>query len=98
QYEVRSGRWVAEPSWPSPRIQSLALSLKAGGLLVRSGAQERRLEIHSPPATGMASGDWCAFGRGSEMPIDQRRDDGGSMLFDSEPLTEPLEILGMPRL
>ena len=32
------------------------------------------------------------------MPTDQRVDDDRSIVFDSEPLTEPLEILGMPRL
>ena len=98
QYEVRPGRWVAEPIWPSPRIERLALTLEARGLLVQSSATEKRVEIHSPLSMGVASGNWCAFGRGDEMPTDQRVDDDRSIVFDSEPLTEPLEILGMPRL
>ena len=32
------------------------------------------------------------------MPADQRIDDGGSLVFDSAPLTESLEILGAPVL
>ena len=32
------------------------------------------------------------------MPIDQRADDGRSLLFDSEPLDAPLDLLGTPRL
>ena len=98
QYEIRPGRWVAEPTWPSSRIECRALTLDAGGLLVGSNAQETRVEINSPPSTGMAGGSWCGFGRDGDMPAEQAPDDGGSILFDSEPLTEPLEILGMPRL
>ena len=98
QYQIRPGRWIAEPSWPSPRIESLTLTLNPGGSLVQSGGTERRLKILSPPMTGLASGSWCAFGRGDEMPTDQRVDDSWSLVFDSEPLREPLEILGTPRL
>src|SRR5205823_11081044 len=98
QYQIRPGRWIAEPSWPSPRIESLSLTVNPRGSLVKTGATERRLEILSPPMTGLASGSWCAFGRGDEMPTDQRVDDSWSLVFDSELLCEPLEILGTPRL
>src|SRR5437763_5677616 len=98
QYEIRPGRWIAERSWPSPRIECLRLTLDPRGFLLKSSATERRLEIHSPLSTGLASGNWCAFGTDDEMANDQRVDDGWSLVFDSEPLTELLEILGMPRL
>ncbi|MGG7381587.1 CocE/NonD family hydrolase C-terminal non-catalytic domain-containing protein, partial [Escherichia coli] len=32
----------------------------------------------------------------AENPPDQRAEDGRSLCFDSEPLEEPLEILGFP--
>ncbi len=98
QYEVRPGRWVAEAAWPSPRIGRRTLTLDAGGFLSERDAAESRLEIRSPPATGIAGGNWCAFGSEGEMPIDQRPDDGRSLVFDSEPLAEPVEILGAPTL
>jgi putative CocE/NonD family hydrolase len=98
QYEVRPGRWVAESAWPSPRIEHRRLALDAGGFLVPRGAAEKRLEINSPPATGITSGDWCAFGRAGEMPTDQRADDGRALIFDSEPLEASVEILGAPLL
>jgi uncharacterized protein len=98
QYETRPGRWVAEAAWPSPRIERRTFALDAGGFLVAAGAAEKRLEIRSPPATGITSGNWCAFGSNGEMPTDQRADDGRSLVFDSEPLAERLEILGMPAL
>ena len=98
QYETRPGRWVAEATWPSPRIERRRLVLDAGGYLVPSGAAEKRLEIQSPAATGSTSGDWCAFGRAGEMPADQRADDRRSLIFDSEPLAAPVEILGATAL
>ena len=98
QYQIRPGRWVAERAWPSPRIERMRLALDADGSLAARGARAKRLEIHSPPATGITSGDWCAFGRAGEMPIDQRADDGHSLIFDSAPLATSLEILGAPML
>jgi predicted acyl esterase len=98
QYEIRPGRWVAEAAWPSPRIERRQLALDAGGSLVPGSAAEKRLEIQSPPATGITSGDWCAFGRTGEMPTDQRVDDDHSLIFDSEPLAASVEILGAPAL
>ena len=98
QYEIRPGRWVAEAAWPSHRIERRRLGLDAAGFLVAEGAVNKRLEIQSSPATGITSGNWCAFGRAGEMPTDQRADDGRSLIFDSEPLEAPVEILGMPAL
>jgi hypothetical protein len=39
---------------------------------------------------------WCAEGQAGELAGDQRPDDALSLTFDFEPLTEPLEILGLP--
>jgi putative CocE/NonD family hydrolase len=100
QYQIRPGRWVAELQWPSPDIERRSLTLAPDGRLATAGGRvpERRLEISSPPSTGIASGNWCAFGRDGEMPTDQRADDANALVFDSEPLPSPLEILGQPRL
>jgi uncharacterized protein len=98
QYDIRPGRWVAEAVWPSPHITPQTLALDPEGLLVEDGAGESRLELQSPPTTGIAAGTWCAFGSDGEMPIDQRGDDGASLVFDSKPLTAPTEILGAPTL
>jgi hypothetical protein len=56
------------------------------------------LSFSSPQTTGVRSGEWCAFGADGEMPRDQRPDDGGSLIFDSDPLESPLELLGAPLL
>lgn len=98
QYGKRPGRWVAEAVWPSPRIEERGLALDGNGGLCEDAGAETRLDISSPPSTGMTSGSWCAMGQDGEMPIDQRPDDGRSLLFTSEPLDSPLEILGAPQL
>ena len=93
-YAERPGRWVAEASWPSPRIAPRRFTLDGGGFLVARATEEVRLAVSSPCGTGITAGNWCAFGNDGELPTDQRADDGRSLVFDSEPLAEPLEILG----
>ncbi len=100
-YEMCPGRWVAEPEWPSPRIETRRWGLGDGilnpGRL--SGFYPMRREWRSPQLTGLNGGEWCPFGtggRGPEFPGDQREDDARSMTFDSAPLPERIEILGAP--
>lgn len=95
QYAVRPGRWVAETTWPSPRMQPQRWYLNPGRLQ-RDPAQRVGLSFSSPQTTGAAAGEWCAFGADGEMPLDQRIDDGRSLTFETEPLAEGLEILGAP--
>lgn len=93
QYEVWPGRWIAEDGWPSGNVDERALFLSHGAL-----SDERPsahvLSFSSPQSTGVRSGEWCGFGADGEMPRDQRPDDGGSLVFDSDPLDRRLELLG----
>jgi len=84
-YVERPGRWVAEESWPSPRIEVRTVSLVFP-----------REEVRGSQAAGLGGGDWCGFGHPGELPPDQRAEDGLSLCFTSEPLGERLEILGFP--
>ena len=54
--------------------------------------------ICSPADTGLASGEWCPYGAGAELPPDQREDDDRSMVFDGDVLDQPLQLLGTPRI
>ncbi len=92
-YAQRPGRWVAEESWPSPRIIAQRWYLSPGHL-DQGAAKPTELSFSSPQTTGLRAGEWCGFGAEGEMPGDQRLDDGGSLVFDSDPLSERLEILG----
>jgi len=94
-YAERPGRWVAEPSWPSPNIRPQRFFLSAGGLAV-AAAPEAALTHRSPLSIGALAGHWCAYGFAPDMPADQRPEDGKSLLFDGAPLDAAVEILGAP--
>jgi putative CocE/NonD family hydrolase len=89
------GRWVAEARWPSSRIAVERRAFHLGRLADAPGP-DVRLDVRSPETLGVAAGDWCSFGVEGDRPTDQRADDAGSLVFDSEPLDAPLEILGAP--
>jgi len=99
-YEVRPGRWIAEPRWPSPDIETRTLLLGEASMLGgNSGsALKAPLAIRSPQDCGMAGGEYCAIWLGPELPGDQREDDAKSACFDSPRLEEPLEIVGAPAI
>ena len=61
-----------------------------------SGPAPFELDVCSPATTGIASGEWCPYGNGPDMPGDQREDDAGSACFDGPLLTAPLQITGRP--
>ncbi|MEX2650260.1 MAG: CocE/NonD family hydrolase [Alphaproteobacteria bacterium] len=102
-YDVRPGRWVGEPSWPSPGIKSVRVelgrnALSAPGRAIATGvSRDAGLEISSPQHVGQHGGQWCGYG-GVDYPLDQREEDGASLVFDSEPLTADLTILGAPEV
>jgi putative CocE/NonD family hydrolase len=97
EHAERPGRWVAETSWPSPRIEWQAFPL-GEGTLGAGAAATAPVVIATPQHAGEEGGAWCAYGSGHEGPGDQRRDDGLSVCFDSVPLRERMEILGAAEL
>ncbi|WP_020500214.1 CocE/NonD family hydrolase [Sciscionella marina] len=98
-YEVRPGRWVGEPSWPSPHVGPVCYPL----LPHRIGGQDEKtdpseLTVESPLSVGQFAGKWCSYNAPPDLPYDQREEDGGSLVFDSPVLEEAKEILGAPIL
>jgi putative CocE/NonD family hydrolase len=85
-YAVRPGRWVAEDEWPSPRI----------GVRVWELPLTEPRELLGVQSCGTEAGVWTAEGQSADLAGDQRVDDALSLTFDSEPLEEPLELLGLP--
>ncbi|MER9254427.1 CocE/NonD family hydrolase [Mesorhizobium sp. M0598] len=94
-YEERSGRWVAEPSWPAPGIVERRLALSPGRLAEGDGS-DAVLTICSPTTAGLSSGAWCSEGMTPTLPIDQRMEADSALVFETEPLSEAVEILGFP--
>jgi hypothetical protein len=93
---MASGRWVAEPVWPSPAIAAWHLYPGASGLGDTPAAAGEMRAIRSPLWTGIASGEWMGTGVAGDRPGDQRIDDGQSLVFDSAVLTEAVDCLGNP--
>ena len=93
------GRWVGEPSYPSPNIQPRRLYLCANGSLAEQvNTLGGVLLVRSPQSHGKAAGEWMATGCRGEQPTDQRLDDGGALVFDTPVLAEDLSVLGPPEL
>ncbi|WP_374372893.1 CocE/NonD family hydrolase [Tabrizicola sp.] len=95
-YAERPGRWVGEESWPSARIEDWRLYPVGSGLCDSPEPGEAR--VCSPLWVGAAAGEIGRYGAEADWPTDQREDDGGSLVWMTEPLAERVEILGAPRL
>jgi predicted acyl esterase len=89
------GRWVAEQTWPSPRINLTTWALNPGGLAKTKGA-ETLLTCKSQETLGLTKREWYPNIMQIDLPPDQTPDDQRSLTFDSEPLDASLEILGNP--
>ncbi len=104
-YEDRPGRWVAEPSWPAPDLTEREYRFTAHHLVditddASDGAPpaQDRLTLQSPLSVGMFAGKWASYSAVPDLPYDQREEDGGALVFETEPLPETLEILGLARV
>ena len=85
-------------NYPHPTPASVTTTwLRIGKLLDIPGrTSEKRLS--SPQDCGTSCGEFFTQKPDGEMPSDQRRDDSGSLVFDSGKLHQPVEILGRPRI
>ena len=101
QYKVRPGRWVAEQTWPSSNVEMRSFPMAPARLyhtpkdILR---KRRTLTVESPLNVGEYAGKWLTSASGPQMAHDQRREDGGSLVFDTLRLKEDLEILGTPEV
>jgi hypothetical protein len=94
-YKTLPGRWVNEPSWPSPNIRLQRYALNPGRIDANP-APESQLTLRSPQTVGLGQLEWCQHGAHADAAADQREDDAGSLAFDTDPLDAPLAILGAP--
>ena len=90
-----SGYWRCEPTLPIPG--SLTRRLSLGNELRLDDADDARDgydEYRYRPSVGIAGGLWSA-GVPYGLPSDQRVEEIYSLNYTSEPLDEPLEIIGI---
>ncbi len=95
----RPGHWVAEQNWPSTDIEEKSFLLSPGRIEVEEAeVSETDLRIQSPLSVGLFAGKWCSYAESTDLPSDQREEDGGALIFDSPAMEKDLEILGTPEI
>lgn len=83
-YPERPGRWVG----------TAAVGETTRELVLGSGTEP--VVVAAPDHTGIDAGRYFPFGNPTDLPPDQRAEDGRSVCFDLGPLPGRIEILGRP--
>ncbi len=93
--EVAPGFWRFEDGWPIDRIRERVLFPRPDGSLSSEAPPESVSQLRYVPTTGVeAGGPVMWFG---DVAPDQRPTDAFSLVYETPPLAEDLEILGLPR-
>jgi predicted acyl esterase len=92
--------WLSEPAPPGPdaipRIGRWVASSSVANRVFPLDTSE--VSLPSDRDIGADAGTWMAFGDLAGHPIDQAADDGRSQTYTLPPLTDRLEIIGVPSL
>lgn len=95
-YPDHPGNFVSEPGWPSSGIVEQGYWLNAGTLDPHA-QPGKTLTLSSPVTAGRDCGRYGGYGgEVPDMAIDQRREDGLGLAFDTAPLEEDVVLLGAP--
>ncbi|ROS73833.1 hypothetical protein EDF24_2834 [Curtobacterium sp. PhB130] len=87
-YAERTGRWVGATAWPSTSTEPRVLPLDT-----LRGGRDGAVIVASPEETGADAGRFFPFGNATDLPPDQRAEDGRSVCFDL-PVEESFDLLG----
>jgi uncharacterized protein len=94
----RPGRWLALDKWPGTKRRKETFHLASDGLRPSPSRRKGvRLSVCSPQTTGVKAQEWCPYGQGrvsAEGATDQREDDAGSLVFDTDVLKRPINLAG----
>jgi predicted acyl esterase len=106
----RPGRWISEPTWPSPRITHRELWLSPAhdgadddlsrqhGVLSRMPSEPAMVSGTNSQTCGLRQGSWWGYAQPGQLPADQRLEEPAAFRFLTEPAGEALSIVGIPRL
>jgi uncharacterized protein len=97
-YETRAGRWVGEKSYPTSNVKPQQFFLSEDNVLTPRASNGGTKSILGAEHHGLEAGVWCAYGWPGDYPPDQRREDGLCLCFESEAVSEAVEILGYPEV
>ena len=93
--EEVSGGWRWEEGWPIERIEERALYPQPNHTLAPSLSPEAVHHLGYVPSIGIEAGGPVMWW--GDVAHDQRPTDAFSLVYDSDPLEEEVEILGLPR-
>jgi len=92
------GRWVAEERWPAPSISTRRLHVTPEKTLQTAAPPPARIDVPAALTVGGCIPILSPTDISSMAPTEQSDDDALSLVFDSEPLTEDIDIFGRPVL
>ena len=93
--EEAPGRWRYEDGWPIARIRERVLHPRNDRSLGDSPGAAAVDELRYVPTTGVEAGGPVMWW--GDVAPDQRPTDAFSLVYDTPPLEEDVEILGLPR-
>ncbi|MEM7562705.1 MAG: CocE/NonD family hydrolase, partial [Pseudomonadota bacterium] len=96
--EQEPGRWVAVNTMPASETRYRNYYLAPNRQLLDIPGRSKNKSMTSPQDCGTSCGEFFTVRPDGEMATDQRRDDSGSLVFDSSKLHQPIEILGRPKI
>ena len=91
------GRWVSEPSWPSPNVVPQRLHLGPGRLsaqVTSGGAVTATNSI----TVGSRQGSWWGYAQPGQLPADQRLEEPAAFTFLGDPVAQMTTMVGFPRV
>ena len=95
---IEPGHWEGLADWPSDSIKPRNFYPSAMGILAYEPESFNSLLISSPEDCGTACGEFFPLKPDSELAVDQRPDNAGSLLFETIPLDTPISIVGSPSI
>ncbi len=96
--DQRSGLWTTLQEWPCGQTETQTYFFCDQSLQTEPDTIGSSKTIPVDLAVGGAAGDTGYFGRVGGLPLDQRVDDERSLVFESAPLTEAIDMLGAAQL
>ena len=93
--ERAPGYWRWENGWPIERISDQVFYAQADHTLATDPATPTLHKLRDVPSIGMEAGGPVMWW--GDVAHDQRGTDAFSLVYDSDPLTDATEILGLPR-
>jgi putative CocE/NonD family hydrolase len=93
--ETVPGFWRWEEGWPVKRIEEELMYPQPNHTLSAAPSEETAHQLRCVPTVGFEAGGPVMWW--GDVAHDQRGTDAYSLVYDSEPLAEATEILGLPR-